>query len=108
MEGDARSVTKAIPCVNVYQGDQSDRFQIDEKEQMRIQREADLAGLDVVGFFHSHPDCDAYFSKTDLANAWPWYSNVVMSIKTGKFDHARSFVVDIDQTKAEPEELAHP
>jgi proteasome lid subunit RPN8/RPN11 len=108
MDGDTRAVTKAVPCTNVYQGDQKDRFRIDEKEQMRIQKEADAAGDDVVGFFHSHPDCDAYFSSTDLANSWPWYSNVVMSVQGGKFHHARSFVVNLDQSQADPEELEHP
>jgi proteasome lid subunit RPN8/RPN11 len=108
MDGDQRSVSKAFPCINVYQGDQSDRFQIDPKEQMRIQKEADAAGEDVVGFFHSHPDCDAYFSSTDLANSWPWYSNVVMSVQAGKFHHARAFVVNLDQSQADPEELQHP
>jgi proteasome lid subunit RPN8/RPN11 len=108
MDGDARTVTKAVACVNVYVGDQADRFRIDEKEQMRIQKEADAAGLDVVGFFHSHPDCDAYFSSTDLAHSWPWYSNVVMSVQKGKFHHARAFVVNLDQSVAEPEALAHP
>ena len=108
MEADARTVTKSIACANVYVGDQADRFRIDEKEQMRIQKEADAAGLDVVGFFHSHPDCDAYFSSTDLANSWPWYSNVVMSVQKGAFHHARSFVVNLDQSVADPEELEHP
>ena len=108
MDGDARAVTKAYACANVYEGEQADRFQIDPREQMRIQKEADVAGLDVVGFFHSHPDCDAYFSSTDLANAWPWYSNVVMSVQAGAFHHAKAFVVNLDQSQADPEELEHP
>jgi proteasome lid subunit RPN8/RPN11 len=108
MEGEARHVTAAHACINVYQGDQKDRFLIDAKDQMRIQRDADAAGLDVVGFFHSHPDCDAYFSSTDLAHSWPWYSNVVMSVQAGSFHHARSFVVNLDQTQADAEPLQHP
>ena len=36
--------------------------------------------LDLIGIFHSHPDCDAYFSETDLKNSCPWYSFVVLSI----------------------------
>jgi proteasome lid subunit RPN8/RPN11 len=108
MDGDARTVSKAVACINVYEGDQKDRFLIDPKDQMRTQREADADGLDVVGFFHSHPDCDAYFSSTDLAHSWPFYSNVVMSVQQGAFHHARSFVVDIEQSKAEPEDLQFP
>ena len=65
-------------------------------------------GLDLIGIFHSHPDCDAYFSKTDLENSCPWYSFVVLSIKSGKFDHANSFLPNADQTAAEKEELIWP
>jgi proteasome lid subunit RPN8/RPN11 len=59
----------------------------------------------LIGIFHSHPDCDAYFSTTDLKNSCPWYSFVVLSIQNGKFDHAKSFLPDADQTGAENEEL---
>ena len=65
------------------------------------------AGLDLIGIFHSHPDCDAYFSKTDLKNSCPWYSFVVLSIKKGEFDHANSWLPDADQTAADKEELIY-
>ena len=64
--------------------------------------------MDLIGIFHSHPDCDAYFSKTDLENSCPWYSFVVLSIKNGEFDHANSFLPDPDQTEADKEELIWP
>ena len=67
--------------------------------------EARERGMDLIGIYHSHPDCDAYFSKTDLKNSCPWYSFVVLSIKGGKFDHANSFLPNPDQTDAEKEEL---
>ena len=38
-------------------------------------------GKTLIGIYHSHPDCDAYFSKTDLKNSTPWYSFVVLSIQ---------------------------
>ena len=65
--------------------------------------------MDLIGIYHSHPDCDAYFSKTDLKNSCPWYSFVVLSIKNGKFDHANSCLPDLDQTEsADKEELTWP
>ena len=70
---------------------------------------SDLArGLDLIGIFHSHPDADAYFSDTDLKNSCPWYSFVVLSVYNGTFDHAKSFLPDPDQTKADEEELKWP
>ena len=67
--------------------------------------EARKRGLDLIGIYHSHPDCGAYFSETDLKNSCPWYSFVVISIKQGEFDHANSWLPDPDQTKADKEEL---
>jgi proteasome lid subunit RPN8/RPN11 len=72
---------------------------------LEADRQALARRLDLIGIFHSHPDCDAYFSNTDLKNSCPWYSFVVLSIQDGKFNHANSFLPDLDQTAAEPEEL---
>ncbi len=56
--------------------------------------------MDLVGIYHSHPDCDAYFSETDLKNSCPWYSFVVLSIQKGEFDHANSWLPNAEQTAA--------
>ncbi len=63
--------------------------------------------MDLVGIYHSHPDCDAYFSETDLKNSCPWYSFVVLSIQKGEFDHANSWLPNAEQTAAEKEELTY-
>ncbi len=78
------------------------------EDLLAADRSARAAGLDLIGIFHSHPDCDAYFSKTDLENSCPWYSFVVLSVKSGKFDHAASFLPNPDQTAAEKEDLIWP
>ena len=64
-------------------------------------------GLDLVGIYHSHPDCGAYFSETDLKNSCPWYSFIVLSIQNGEFDHANSWLPNAEQTEAEKEELIY-
>ncbi len=102
-----RVCTEAIPCRNAYEGDQKDRFQLDPKDQLAADRRARELGLSVIGFFHSHPNADAYFSSTDLKNSWPWYSNVVMSIWNGEFKDAKAFIANDDQTAADPEELQY-
>ena len=79
-----------------------------DPESCGADREARQQGMDLIGIFHSHPDCDAYFSKTDLENSCPWYSFVVLSVKGGKFDHANSFLPNAEQTAAEKEELIWP
>jgi proteasome lid subunit RPN8/RPN11 len=100
-----KQVTKAVPVENVYKGAQEDRYEIRPEDLLAADRSARADGLDLIGIFHSHPDCDAYFSKTDLENSCPLYSFVVLSIKNGKHDHAKSFLPNADQTRAEEEEL---
>ena len=98
-------VTEALTFPNALAGEQADRYAIRPEDLLAADKEARSRGLDLIGVFHSHPDCDAYFSDTDLKNSCPWYSFVVLSIQKGKFDHANSFLPDADQTRADKEEL---
>ena len=108
IEGETKNVTSAIALENAYKGKQEDRYEIRPEDLLAADKSARAQGLELIGIFHSHPDCDAYFSKTDLENSCPWYSFVVLSIKGGKFDHANSFLPNADQTAAEKEELIWP
>ena len=103
-----RVVTSAFPCRNTYEGDQSDRFQIDPRDQVRANLKSRSEEIDILGFFHSHPDCDAYFSATDLKNSWHWYSNVVLSIRQGEIAGAGAFRANENQSQSEAEELLYP
>ena len=103
-----RHVKLARSMRNAYDGPQEDTYMLDPAEQLAVEKEARAQGLSVVGIYHSHPDCDAYFSKRDLENSCPWYSFVVLSIKEGEFDHANSFLPNFDQTAAEKEPLEYP
>ncbi|MBS1835894.1 MAG: M67 family metallopeptidase [Acidobacteria bacterium] len=108
MLGKGKTVTRAKAVENTYQGAQEDRYEIRPEDLLAADREARKDGLDIVGIFHSHPDCAAYFSKTDLENSCPWYSFVVLSILKGKFDNAGSFLPNAEQTEAPEEELIWP
>ncbi len=108
IDDDVKRVTLAVPLENAYEGAQGARYELRPEDLLKADREARAAGLDLIGIFHSHPDCDAYFSKTDLENSCPWYSFVVLSVKAGKFDHAASFLPNADQTDAPKEELIWP
>ena len=105
LNGGSKLVTAAIPMENAYAGEQAARYELRPEDLLEADRQARARGLDLIGIFHSHPDCDAYFSTTDLKNSCPWYSFVVLSIQNGKFNHANSFLPDVDQTAAEREEL---
>ena len=105
INGDKKTVTEAVPLENAFQGEQGERYELRPEDLLAADKAARERGLDLIGIFHSHPDCDAYFSQTDLKNSCPWYSFVVLSIQRGKFHHANSFLPDLDQTQADREEL---
>jgi proteasome lid subunit RPN8/RPN11 len=108
VDGEEKLVRVAVPLDNAFAGEQGERYEIRPQDLVAAEAAARLQNMDLVGIFHSHPDCDAYFSKTDLENSCPWYSFVVLSIRNGEFDHANSFLPDADQTHAGKEELQHP
>lgn len=107
VDGDRKRVKLAVPIENSYGGAQGSRYEIKPEDLLAADREARARGMDLVGIFHSHPDCDAYFSETDLKNSCPWYSFVILSVKNGRFDHANSYIPDLDQTRADKEELVY-
>ena len=101
------TVHQAVPLPNVYTGPQEDFFVLDPHDLSREDARARQAGQEILGVFHSHPDCDAYFSRRDLENSCSWFSYVVLSIKNGRFDHANSYRPDFDQKEAPKEELIY-
>ena len=92
MEGDARIVTSTARCGNTRSDSPHNRYHIDPRELVRIQREGRERGEDIVGFYHSHPDHPARWSQTDLAEAhWIGCSYVITSVEQGKAVTTNSF-----------------
>jgi proteasome lid subunit RPN8/RPN11 len=108
IDGESKTVVHAMPLDNVSAGPQRARYELRPEDLLRADREARERKLDLIGIYHSHPDCGAYFSETDLKNSCPWYSFVVLSIQNAKFDHANSWLPNADQTHADKEELTWP
>jgi|SRR5689334_9647582 len=92
MDGDARTVTSIVRAGNTRTDSPHNRYHIDPKELVRIQREGRERGEDIVGFYHSHPDHPARWSQTDLSEAhWIGCSYVITSVEKGKATTTNSF-----------------
>jgi proteasome lid subunit RPN8/RPN11 len=92
MEGDVRVVTSTARCGNTRDDSPHNRYNIDPKELIKIQREGRERGEDIIGFYHSHPDHPAQWSHTDLAEAhWFGCSYVITSVEKGKAAVTNSF-----------------
>lgn len=77
----ASNVVDAIPTANTRTDSAHNRYHIAPQELIRVQRDARQRGLDIVGFYHSHPDHPAQWSKTDLAEAhWFGCSYIITSV----------------------------
>jgi proteasome lid subunit RPN8/RPN11 len=91
---DGRAVTKTVRCGNTRSDSPHNRYHIAPQELVRIQRQAREAGLEIVGFYHSHPDHPAHWSQTDLAEAhWIGCSYVITSVERGHASITNSFLL---------------
>jgi len=104
-----REVEAVVRCSNTRADRPQDRYSIDPKELLRLQRQADEQGLAIVGFYHSHPDHPARWSQTDLAEAhWLGCSYIITSVEAGQATETRSFVLTgttEESKRLEPEKI---
>jgi proteasome lid subunit RPN8/RPN11 len=88
----SRTVTSIARAGNTRNDSPHNRYNIDPRELIRIQREGRQRGEDIVGFYHSHPDHPARWSSTDLAEAhWMGCSYVITSVEKSKAVLTNSF-----------------
>lgn len=93
-DGQDRIVSKPIRCGNTRSDSPHNRYHIAPQELVRVQRQAREEGLDIVGFYHSHPDHPAHWSQTDLAEAhWIGCSYVITSVEKGRAVITNSFLL---------------
>jgi len=81
------------------------RFLIRPEEFMRGEKYARECNLDVVGFYHSHPDDHPIPSQYDLEHAWPIYSYIVVAVTKGKAAGLRSWEMEQDRSKFNEERI---
>jgi len=87
-------VLEIVPAGNTRTDSAHNRYNIAPVELIRIQRQARARSLDIVGFYHSHPDHPAQWSSTDIAEAhWIACSYVITSVAHGRADVTNSFLL---------------
>src|SRR6266566_3211799 len=92
----SRTATEAKRARNIVVERARDRYEIDPRDHIRIQREADAGGQDIVGYYHSHPDHPAQASRFDTERAWSGYVYLIVSVANGEAVDANAFVADKD------------
>src|SRR6185295_4036849 len=103
-----KEVVEIFPISNAREEEaKRNRFLIRPEELMAGERAAINKGLDIVGFYHSHPDDQAVPSRYDLDHAWPTYSYIVVSVREGRAVDLRSWQMAEDRSSFNPEEITN-
>jgi proteasome lid subunit RPN8/RPN11 len=93
-ETSAWLVEAAVPAGNTRTDSAHNRYQIAPAELVKIEREARRRGLDIAGFYHSHPDHPAQWSPTDLQEAhWLGCCYVITAVEKGQATITNSFLL---------------
>ncbi len=105
-EGGRKVVVETYPISNAREEEaKRNRFLIRPEELMRGERHARERKLDVIGFYHSHPDHPAVPSGYDLDHAWPTYSYIIVSVREGRADELLSWEMEADRSRFNEEEI---
>ena len=101
-----KSVTETLPMENTADVEtRHDRVLIDPRDVMKAERYARENGLDVVGYYHSHPDDEAIPSQFDLDHALPVWSYIIVSVRDRKAVDLRSWEMENDRSKFNSEAI---
>ncbi len=76
-------VLEAVKVKNINTERAHDRYEIDPREFLMVEKEAAKRGLTVLGIYHSHPDHPAEPSEFDRTRAWPEYFYLIVGVRGG-------------------------
>lgn len=102
--GEVKEVSRLVPMRN-RRTDDPHRYLIAPDDLRRVEAELRLAGLEVLGCYHSHPDHPAAPSAFDTEQAWPWYSYIIVRVDGGRAAEWTSWVLDDDRSVMRPESV---
>ena len=103
--GDRRAV-EAYRLENERPDSRENRYAVSGRSMLRAERHAAQAGLDVVGYYHSHPNAPARPSGYDLAHAtWPGISYPIVSVVAGTAVEVRSYTLVDDRSAFVEEQI---
>ena len=105
MQLPVRQVLGLYPLTNRRDDSPRNRFSVTSEDVREAEKSARDRNLDVVGWYHSHPDHPAKPSQYDREHAWPWYSYVIVSVANGKPEDMTSWRLSDDRSEYSCEEI---
>ncbi len=106
IDGEARrEVREVFPLVNRREDSPHNRFSITPEDFRAAEQAGRARSLELIGWYHSHPDHPALPSEYDREHAWPWYSYVIVSVVEREPRQIMSWRLADDRSRFEPEEI---
>jgi proteasome lid subunit RPN8/RPN11 len=104
-----REILALLPLVNRRDDSPRNRFSVSVDDVRAAEKAAREQGLEVVGWYHSHPDHPARPSAFDRDHAWPGYSYIIVSVQNGAPQDMTSWRLNDDRQEFSPEgiEIRH-
>jgi proteasome lid subunit RPN8/RPN11 len=102
--GEVKEVLRLVPVPN-RRTDDPHRYLIAPDDLRKIDADLRRSGLEVLGFYHSHPDHPAVPSAFDTEHAWPWYSYLIVRVDGGTAAECASWQLQDDRAAMRPESL---
>jgi proteasome lid subunit RPN8/RPN11 len=100
-----REIVDLLALTNRREDSPRNRFSVAPRDVIEADRTAHGRGLEVVGWYHSHPDHPARPSKYDREHAWPWYSYVIVKVENGEAREMGSWRLREDRGGYEEESI---
>ncbi|NOY24920.1 MAG: M67 family metallopeptidase [Oligoflexia bacterium] len=98
-------ITHAAPLDNQNTARPGDRYTVDGLELMRTERTLEAQDLEIVGYYHSHPDHPAMYSDTDRDLALPTMAYLITSVRRGVVTDTRCWRLRADRTEMDEDRL---
>ena len=102
--GEVKEVLQLVPVSN-RRTDDPRRYLIAPDDLRSAEADLRGSGLEVLGCYHSHPDHPAAPSAFDVAQAWPWYSYIIVQVDRGRAGDLTSWVLADDRSAMRPESI---
>ena len=104
-DGNGREVTELFALSNRRDDSPRNRFEITPEDVLLAERTAREKKMDLIGWYHSHPNAPARPSEYDREHAWPWYSYIIVSIRDGAPKEMTSWRLQDDRAAYDPEAI---
>ena len=98
---EGKTVTQFQRAKNMTTDSPHNRYLIEPEETYGATKEAQNQGLEIVGFYHSHPDLEPKPSEVDKEQAWALYSYLIVSVGRGEELRAKSWLFHDEENGGE-------